>query len=96
LVGTLVVGFVAIPAFEAKAILASTAAVLVLIGITGLGLRKRPLAAVGARDAPRTLDLSGYLRWIQIPIGKRARYIRLTQPVMNSSGVGEVVLYGRP
>jgi hypothetical protein len=52
--------------------------------------------AVGAWDAPRNLDLSGYLRWIKMPIGKRARYIRLTQPVMNSSGVGEVVLYGRP
>ena len=44
LVGTLVVGFVAIPAFDANAILASTAGVLVLVGAVALALRKRPLA----------------------------------------------------
>lgn len=44
LVGTLVVGFVLIPALDAKAILAWTAAVLILLGGLSLAFRKQPLA----------------------------------------------------
>ncbi len=44
LVGTLLVGFVLIPALDAKAILAWTAGVLILLGGLSLALRRRPLA----------------------------------------------------
>jgi SAM-dependent methyltransferase len=44
LAGTLVVGFVAIPAFDANSILTCAAGVLVLIGAGAFALRKRPLA----------------------------------------------------
>jgi hypothetical protein len=44
LVGTLVNGFVLIPAFDARAILAGAAALLLLLGGTSLAMRKRPLA----------------------------------------------------
>jgi MFS family permease len=44
LVGTLLIGFVLIPAFDANAILAGAAAVLLLLGGASLALRKRPLA----------------------------------------------------
>lgn len=44
LVGTLVVGFVLIPALDAQAILASAAAVLILLGGLSLALRRQPLA----------------------------------------------------
>ena len=44
LVGTLVIGFVAVPAFDAKSILGCTAGALVLVGAGALALRKRPLA----------------------------------------------------
>ena len=44
LVGTLLVGFIAVPAFSADAILGGAAGILVVIGTASLALRKRPVA----------------------------------------------------
>jgi SAM-dependent methyltransferase len=44
LVGTLVVGFIVVPAFDARSILAGAAAILLLLGGSSLAIRKRPLA----------------------------------------------------